>query len=71
MNKIKDKALKQCRLYAECALLHPELKDRFCAKVWGFTDIGVLTFDEAVAFIDQIIDNASEAERRNDCNACN
>ena len=69
--KIKDRALRACRLYIEAVKTDHGLKSRLCAKVWGFSDIGVLTFDEAVAFIEQIIDNASESERRNDRNACN
>jgi hypothetical protein len=68
--KIKYRALRACRLYIEAVKTEPGLKSRFCAKVWGFSDIGVLTFDEARGFIDQIIDNASEAERRNERNAC-
>ena len=64
MKKIRDKAIKQCKLYAECALHDPELKHRLCAKIWAFQDIGILSFAETLAFIDAIMDNAREAERR-------
>lgn len=62
--KIRDKVIKQCKLYAECALHDPELKHRLCVKIWAFQDIGILSFDEALTYIDVIMDNAREAERR-------
>lgn len=69
--KIKERATKICETYAQLVKTEPDLRYRMCAKVWAFSDIGILTIPEAIKFVDMIIDNASEAERRNKRNECN
>ena len=62
--KIKDRAIRMCETYAQVVKNDPEFKTRTLAKVWAFSDIGVLTFEEVIHYIDMITDSANEAERR-------